>query len=619
VLSLNEFDLMKLKRSMYFVLTATIMMFWASLGSAAESDLQDDLETVLADEHLTGVSWMLIGESGEVSLGAAGLRDNPSQLEFTSDTRFHVGSVTKSLLATGILRLATEGKIELDAPVTRYLPNLSFNNPRNGDVDITVRHLLDHTSGLNDAHLWHMFSERATPNAPLIAAFPNPDVQLRIRSRPGTRLSYSNMGYTLLGMVVEAVVNDSYESYLDEYLLTPLAMSNSTFEFTTQSGEGVDPLLAWGHVDGGSRYAAYPIFLRPAGQFTTTTADLALFAQFLLGDGLVNGEQFIDQTLMRSRGHPNGTEAANAGLDAGYALGLGRRDRHGVIGYCHGGNIVGFVAMLCIFPGENKAFAYSVNTDSETANYGRIDELLISAIGVDEASPPPTAEPAADIAKWYGRYILSPNRFQTFEYIDSVFGAIKISANDSYLKMSSLQQAARQLRPVGDRFFSANDRTTNSHVFLTGDDGEYLISDGFRTFEKTSATYLFAHWTSVLLAIGGLVWIFLSGVVSTVRYRGSMFRRPVAPAFVAMLLLLLPIPFFFAQSFMALGDITLASVLLAAVTLLLPVGMFLTITRVKAAWGESRVNLLHGLAAAFVLQWCAVLVAARLLPLMLWV
>lgn len=604
---------------MYFILAATIVMFWASHGSAAESNLQDGLETVLADEHLTGVAWMLVGESGEVSLGAAGLRDNPSQLEFTRDTRFHVGSVTKSLLATGVLRLATEGKVELDAPVTRYLPNLSFNNSRNGNIDVTVRHLLDHTSGLNDAHLWHMFSERATPNAPLIAAFPNPDVQLRVRSRPGTRLSYSNMGYTLLGMVVEAVVNDSYESYLDEHLLAPLAMSNSTFEFTTQSGAGADPLLAWGHVDGGSRYAAYPIFLRPAGQFTTTTADLALFAQFLLSDGLVNGEQFIDQELMRSRGHPNGTEAANTGLDAGYALGLGRRDRHGVIGYCHSGNIVGFVAMLCIFPSENKAFAYSVNTDSETANYGRIDELLISAIGVDEASPSPTAEPAADIAKWYGRYIPSPNRFQTFEYIDSVFGAIKISANDSYLTMSSLQHASRQLRPVGDRFFSANDRTTNSHVFLTGDDGEYLISDGFRTFEMTSGIYLFAHWASVLLAIGGLVWIFLSGVVSTVRYRASMFRRPVAPAFVAMLLLLLPIPFFFAQSFMALGDITLASVLLAAVTLLLPVGMFLTITRVKAAWGESRVNLLHGLAAAFVLQWCAVLVAARLLPLMLWI
>ncbi|MFK8046927.1 MAG: serine hydrolase domain-containing protein [Halioglobus sp.] len=612
---------MLLNRRIIFVVivVVTIISLRPSYGSSAERDLQHDLETVLTQERLTGVAWMLIGESGEVNLGAAGLRDKPSKLNFTSDTRFHIGSVTKSLLATGILRLATQGQIELDAPVTRYLPNLSFDNPRNGDIDVTVQHLLDHTSGLNDAHLWHMFSERATPNVPLIAAFPDPDLQLRIRSRPGTRLSYSNMGYTLLGMIVEAVVNDNYESYLDEHLLAPLAMSNSTFEFTTQSGETADPLLAWGHVDDGSRYAAYPIFLRPAGQFTTTTADLALFAQFLLSDGLINGEPFIDQALMRSRGRPVGTEAANAGLDAGYALGLGRRDRHGVIGYCHGGNIVGFVAMLCIFPDENKAFAYSVNTDSETANYGRIDKLLIDAIGVDQASPPPTAEPAADIAKWHGRYILSPNRFQTFDYLDRVFGAIEISADNSYLTISSLQQATRQLRPVGDRLFSANDRTTNSHVFLIGDEGQYLVSDGFSTFEMTSDAYLFAHWTSITLAMCGLIWFFLSGVVSAARYRACMFRLPVAPAFVTTLLLLVPIPFFFVQSFMALGDVTPASLLLATVTFLLPVGMCLTIIRVKAAWDKSRVNLFHGLAAAFVLQWCAVLVAARLLPLMLWI
>jgi len=599
-------------------LASAFAVLWSSVGQVAEADLQKDVERILVEEGLTGMAWTLIDETGEVRIGAAGLRDNRAGSTFTSGTRFHVGSLTKSLLATGVLRLATEGRIDLDAPALRYLPHLSPYNPWGGSSDVTVRHLLDHTSGLNDAHMWHMFSERADPDAPLISAFPDPKLQLRVRSQPGSRFSYSNMGYSLLGMIIESVVGDRYETYLDEYVLAPLAMHDSTFAFTTQQGENADPTLAWGHVDDGSRYVANPVFLRPAGQFTTTAADLARFAEFLLGDGVIDGWTFIDEALMRSRGKPFGTEAANEGLIAGYALGMARRDRHGVVGYCHGGNIVGFVAMLCVFPDERKAFAYSVNTDSETADYGRLDSLLIEALKIAESRAPPTMNPASDMSEWHGRYVLSPNRFQMFEYLDTIFGAIKISAEGDLLTLASMQQDARQLRPVGDRLYSASDRATTSHVFFRGKEGGYLISDGFLTFEKVSTAYLTAHWTSILLGLAGLLWILIAGGISLVRYRSEMFRRPEAPAFVASVLLFVPTPFFATQSFMALGDVTLASASLAVVTLFLPIGMLLTIFLAKKKWQVSRINLLHGMAAAFVLQWCAVLITTGMLPFRLW-
>jgi len=606
-------------RIAHIALASTIAVVWSFACQVAEADLQKDVEKILVEEGLTGMAWTLIGKTGEVSIGAAGLRDNRSEAIFTSDTRFHVGSLTKSLLATGVLRLATEGRIDLDAPALRYLPSLSLYNPWADSSDVTVRHLMDHTSGLNDAHMWHIFSQRAEPEAPLIKAFPNPELQLQVRSQPGSRFSYSNMGYTLLGMIIESVVGDRYETYLDEYVLAPLAMRDSTFAFTTQEGDGADPTLAWGHVDGGAQYAASPVFLRPAGQFTTTTADLARFAEFLMGDGVIDGRIFVDEVLMRSRGRPFETRAAKEGLIAGYALGIGRRDRHGVVGYCHGGNIVGFVAMLCVFPDEHKGFAFSVNTDSETADYGRLESLFIEALRITEPLPPQTVEPASDMSEWHGRYVLSPNRFQMFEYLDTVFGAIKISADGDSLTMASMQQDARQLRPVGDRLYSANDRITTSHVFFRGKEGEYLISDGFRTFEKVSTTYLTAHWTSVILGLAGLLWILVAGSISLVRYRSGMFWRPESPAFFASALLFAPIPFFVTQSFMALGDFTLASALLAIVTLLLPMGMLVTILLARKRWRESRMNVLNGVAAAFVLQWCAVLMATGMLPFRLWV
>jgi CubicO group peptidase (beta-lactamase class C family) len=596
-----------------------ISVLWTCVCQATETGLQKDIERTLVEEGLTGIAWTLVSETGDVTIGAAGLQDNRDAVAFSTDTRFHVGSLTKTMLATGVLRLVTEGRIDLDAPVLRYLPDLFPDNPPAGFSEITVRHLLDHTAGLNDSHIWQMFSERANADAPLIAAFPDSQRQLQVRSEAGSRFSYSNMGYTLLGMVIEAVVGQRYETYLDEHVLTLLAMHDTTFAFTTQDGENADPSLAWGHVDDGSRYAASPIFLRPAGQFTTTAGDLARFAQFLLGDGTIDRQIFVDEALMRSRGKPLGTEAANMGLIAGYSLGLGRRDRHGVVGYCHGGNIVGFVAMLCVFPDENKAFAYSVNTDSETANYGRLNELFVVALKIDDASPPCTMIPTPNISEWLGRYVLSPNRFQAFEYLDTVFGAIKLSVDGDSLAVTSMQRGARHLRPVGDHLYSANDRTTTSHVFFRGDDDEYLISDGFLTYEKVSTAYLAVHWTSILLGLVGLVWILIVGSISLLRYRFKMFRRPEAPAYFASLLLFAPIPFFLTQSFMALGDITLASSLLAFATLLLPIGLLSTIILIRTTWRDSRIHLLHGAAAIFALQWCAILVATGMLPFRLWV
>jgi CubicO group peptidase (beta-lactamase class C family) len=599
-------------------MASTIAVLWSIVCPATEANLKKDIEDVLADEGLAGIAWTLVYDNGEVSVGSAGLQDNDSLSAFAPDTRFHVGPLTKAVLATGVLSLITDGRIDLDAPAISYLPKLFVDKLPSGFSDTSVRHLLDHTAGLNDAHMWQMFSERADPDAQLITAFPDPKVQLRVRSRPGSRFSYSNMGYTLLGMIIESVVGSRYETYLDEHVLAPLKMHDSTFAFTTQEGEIADPTLAWGHVDDGSRYAASPIFLRPAGQLTTTAADLARFAVFLMGDGVLDGRAFVDKSLMRSQGKPFGTEAANQGLVAGYALGLGRRDRHGVLGYCHGGNIVGFVAMLCIFPDEHKAFAYSINTDSETANYGRFDKLFIETLKVTEAQPPQTANPSSDLGKWHGRYVLSPNRFQMFEYLDSVFGAIKVSVDDGFLALVSLQQDTRLLRPVGDYLFSASDRTTTSHALFRGKQGEYLVSDGFRTYEKVSTAYLAAHWTSLFLGLAGLVWTLLAGSISLFRYRSDVFRRPEGPALVSSALMFAPIPFFLTQSFMALGDLTMASALLALVTLLLPVGMLSTLHLAMKSRSESRINLLHGLAAAFVLQWCGVLVVSGMLPFRLW-
>ncbi|HEY0595384.1 serine hydrolase domain-containing protein, partial [Sphingopyxis sp.] len=251
-----------------------------------------ELQKLLASQHLAGATWSLV-DGDDVQTGAAGVRDMARGTAMRAGDRVHIGSITKTLVALGLLRLASEGRVDLDAPVSTVIPELRFRNPWDKTDPVRIRHLLDHSSGLEDARLWQMFSTRVSPADPLLAAFTRDPSVLDIRTRPGERTSYSNMGYALAGLVIERVTGVRYERWLDAHLLGPLGMTDSSFGFVSQLGPGRDARLAWGHHDDLTPAAAMPIALRPAGQFTTTARDMATFARFLMSDGRVGGAPFV--------------------------------------------------------------------------------------------------------------------------------------------------------------------------------------------------------------------------------------------------------------------------------------------------------------------------------------
>ncbi|MBL8985536.1 MAG: beta-lactamase family protein, partial [Gemmatimonadetes bacterium] len=219
----------------------------ALIGLARPGDLAgqpDSLTTAvgaaIAAERLVGAVWAVVTPTG-TTLGAAGVRNAALGTPMRPTDRVQVGSVAKTLIATGVLRLATLGRVDLDAPVETYLPDLRIDNQWRDSAPLLVRHLLDHTGGLDDARMWQVFSLRADPDTPLRNGIAR---SIRVRHPPGARFSYSNTGYTILGMLIEAVAGVRYERWLADELLAPLGMSRSTFEFVTQTGPAADSTLA---------------------------------------------------------------------------------------------------------------------------------------------------------------------------------------------------------------------------------------------------------------------------------------------------------------------------------------------------------------------------------------
>jgi CubicO group peptidase (beta-lactamase class C family) len=377
------------------------------------SDINHDLSLLLDEEKLAGIVWSTNLRNKTFS-GSAGLSNLDKNLPMTKASAIHVGSVTKTLLAIGVLRLVTTSKLSLDTEVATLLTGIDIKSPWQAETPVRLRHILDHTAGLDNLRMWQFLNSTATADTPLGKTFPSTDPSiLKLRSRPGSQYSYSNMGYVLLAMVIEKATHRRYEDYLDRELLGPLAMHRSTFHFTHQSQIN-NTLLAMGHLENEQAITAIASYLRPAGQFTTTAPDMAKFSAFLLGDGSLNGKQFIAPEMMSQLAFPSTTDAAKAGLKIGHGLALAAHDRHGVIAHCHPGTTFEFRANLCVFPDQGKSFFYAINTDNETADYERITEFFIRKLSLTERIPiaTPIRLDPENMQRLEGFYLPSPNNIR---------------------------------------------------------------------------------------------------------------------------------------------------------------------------------------------------------------
>ncbi len=591
-----------------------LLLFLSSISVAQDNETLDGkLKKAVTNENLTGAVWSTISDD-IITTGAIGLKNADTKEILENDDRVLIGSVTKTLIATAILRLASQGKLDIDSPVHKILPKILFDNPWRENNPVTIRDLLNHTSGIEDARFWQVFSTESTSTTPLEYIFSkNPSV-LKVRTIPGTRFSYSNMGYSFLGLIIEKITQEPYENYLDKNLLVPLGMNSSTFQFTTQKGENVDQHLAMGHFDNGTTQENIPMFLRPAGQFTTTAKDMALLAKFLMSDGVINEKSFIDKELLNQMGNPISTESYKNGLTSGYQFGLSYRDRYGVVGKFHRGNTIGYRATFYLFPEQKKGFFISYNTDSETANYENFNSIFINYLGINKPQKLKVKNNLpSNIKDFYGYYKMNPVRFEMFAYLDLLFNSIKVEQENNKLILQSIQNETYSLLPVGSNLFRKEDRVKPSHV-LYKNDTTPMISDGLVTYEKVSLFYLGLMWLSLILGLVGIIIILFRGFYFLFQKQLFNHNQTITLPFLSIIGLLIPFPFLLNQSFLNLGDFTFANILLAIATGFSPLAMIFGIRKI---W-KNKTLTIDTIGTLFILQWTLVLIYWGIFPFRLW-
>ena len=173
---------------------------------------------------------ILVAEKGKVVYAKGlGLANMEWSMPNQPDTKFRIGSITKQFTATLILQLVEEGKLKLDGKITDYLTDYRKDT---GDR-VTIHHLLNHTSGIPSYTSRPDFRTAIMRNPYKITDFVKQLTSGDLEFEPGSKFSYNNSGYVLLGAIIEKVTGKSYETVLTERILKPLGMTNSGYDSTS--------------------------------------------------------------------------------------------------------------------------------------------------------------------------------------------------------------------------------------------------------------------------------------------------------------------------------------------------------------------------------------------------
>lgn len=310
------------------------------LSPGIREHIDSALERALEDAIAPGVAVVLADRSGVVYQRAAGLAMAGTETPLSIDSVFEIGSIGKSFTAIMVLQLVREGRLDLHRPVTEYLPWLEIPSSYE---PITLHHLLTHTAGIGSGHD-HVPDARAEVWA---------QRNSRVFATPNAHFYYSNLGYKIIGLVLERELGKPYAELVQERILDPRGMADSFGAIT----HDLRPRLAPGHVarfddrpwvpQHGAVPATWLETATADGCIATTPYDLSRYAGHLLDLALGNDSTVLTAAELATMRLPHQGETPAPSY--GYGLGTYPHPA-GLIRFGHNGGMVGWVTAMLIDP-----------------------------------------------------------------------------------------------------------------------------------------------------------------------------------------------------------------------------------------------------------------------------
>jgi CubicO group peptidase (beta-lactamase class C family) len=354
-------------------------------NSVSYEEIDAYVEEQLKALNIPGASLAIIEGDQIVHMKGFGVSgpDGRAQPPFgkvpTPQTPFMICSLTKSFTALAVMQLVEAGKIELDAPVQRYLPWFTLADPQ-AAAQITVRHLLNQTSGLSATTAWKTLVN--FDNSPDATEKQARELATFKPSRPaGSMFEYSNTNYNLLGLIIEAASGEKYADYVQSHIFSPLDMTHTytSKAVAKQNGMG-SGYMSWFGVPIAVPDLPVPSGSLPSGQIISTAEDMA---HYLIAQ--LNGGRYRDVQILPPGGiadmHSPATDATTMGVALEYGMGWFIEPTSQGNRIWHDGTAPDYFSYMALLPDQNRGMVLLVNANELVINFA-----ALALVGSDTAS-----------------------------------------------------------------------------------------------------------------------------------------------------------------------------------------------------------------------------------------
>ncbi len=329
-------------------------------GPTDPAELEAFLDGFFAEQmealHISGAVVVFV-KNGEVFLAKGyGVADVESQNPVDpAQTIFRPGSISKLFIATAIMQLAEQERLNLDDPVNKHLQDFQLEDTY--PAPVTIANLLTHTGGF-DVRLTGIGTSDPAKLLPLgeyLAARMPPRVL-----PPGDQIYYSNHGFALAGYVVEQISNLTFAQYVEEYIFKPLGMNRSSFEEPMPAHLAPDMAIAYVYRNQ-THHPVPPdhLHISPAGSLYTTAMDMAPFMIAQLQDGRYGEHRILAENTTQEMHRQQFTHHPQL---PGFAYGFFELYENGQRALAHLGNTTAFSSLLFLLPDQNEGFFVSLNS-----------------------------------------------------------------------------------------------------------------------------------------------------------------------------------------------------------------------------------------------------------------
>jgi CubicO group peptidase (beta-lactamase class C family) len=528
------------------------MVFFVLQNNAAYSQAQEEvnreikISQILIKYKVPGAGIALISKDSVIWSLTPGLADIKNNIPVSNSTLFAIGSISKTVLAAAAMIAQEQGLLDINSPIEQLVPTLNYQNEWSDTDPVRLIHLLEHTSGFDEAH-FNVFAH-GNSYTPFSEVMKFAGKSLETRWRPGSYFEYNTFGYIVAAHAIEENVGMSLEDFVGRNFLLPMGMDQATYH----PKDSITPNFSKGYEGSESKEVPFPDIPQwPAGALTATIDDMADFVSMFLNNGMVRGKQIITASSIKLMETPETSFLAKTGVQYGYGKGIWGKVEDGHLFYGHTGRIGGFLSEFGYSKELNVGYVILINSAEGNKAIKEIKKELLSSLGVSKVIGNNQTTKAninlalADqLAGCYQPITSVPQLGKIGYFIYRLIDMPIIMEENGQLYQSSLLGGKEELLYIKDLTFRkrGEPKATSAFVKTQNNNWQWVTTDG--SYQKINIVWgylqFFLAATCVVVLVLSFIIHFVMTAVSLIRKSKENFGLQLFPflavsSFVCML------------------------------------------------------------------------------------